>query len=315
MRIFDLEEYLIGTGGWAYFRIPRLKSLTAYSRIFDFVEVNSTFYRIPDMKIVEEWKNQVPPNFKFAVRAHNAIAHKYKLQPVQKAFELLEKMRRITETLNANILHIQTPPSLKLNDHVAEGFKQLLSSSKLGKVRLALELRETLPHGPSHQLLKVMQDNRVVHCVDLSKGEKPRYRSDILYTRLFGRGHHNIYQPTDEELGEIDHTALASKSEKVVMSFHFVRMYKDAARLKIYKQTGKFPKITRSTGLNSLEEVLKEDTIFPASKQDLIQRQGWKLFDETETKRVHLAEYLDGLPDRMYENLRQVTDELTSVSR
>lgn len=147
-----------------------------------------------------------------------------------------------------------------------------------------------------------MQDKGIIHCVDLSKGEKPMYDSDILYTRLFGKGHHNIYQPTDEELEEIDHTALASKSEKAVMSFHFVRMYKDAARLKVYKQTGKFPKITRSTGLNSLEEVLKEDTIFPTSKQDLIQRQGWKLFDKTETKRVHLAEYLDRLPNRMYKN-------------
>jgi uncharacterized protein YecE (DUF72 family) len=310
-----LEEYLIGTGGWTYFRVPGLKSLIAYSRIFNFVEVNSTFYQIPDPKMVEEWKRLVPADFKFAVRAHNAIAHKYELQPVEEAIELLEKMRRISETLKADILHVQTPLSLKLNDHVVEGFRQLLSSSRLDKVRLALELRENLPHGPSLHLLKVMQDNGVIHCVDLSRGEKPAYDSDILYTRLFGRGHHNIYQPTDEELEEIDHTATDSKSEKVVMSFHFVRMYKDAARMKIYKQTGKFPKITRSTGLDSLEEVLKENTVFPATKQDLIERQGWKLFDETETKRVHLAEYLDGLPDRMYENLRQVTDKLGSTMR
>lgn len=310
-----LEEYLIGTGGWAYFRVPGLKSLVAYSRIFNFVEVNSTFYRIPDPKTVEEWKRLVPPDFKFAVRAHNAIAHKYRLQPVEEAFELLEKMRRITETLNTNILHIQTPRSLKLKHDVVEGFKQLLSSSGLGKVRLALELRENLLDVPSRQLLKVMQDNEVIHCVDLSRGEKPAYHSDILYSRLFGRGLHNIYQPTDEELEEIDHTATDSKSEKVVMSFHFVRMYKDAARLKIYKRTGKFPKITRSTGLDSLEEVLKEDAVFPAAKQDLIERQGWKLFDETETKRVHLAEYLDGLPDGMYEDIRQVTDKLGSKMR
>jgi uncharacterized protein YecE (DUF72 family) len=310
-----LKEYLIGTGGWAYFRVPRLKSLVAYSRIFDFVEVNSTFYRIPHLKIVEEWKSLVPSNFKFAVRAHNAIAHKYKLQPVEEAYELLEKMRRITETLDSNILHVQTPLSLKLSDYVVEGFRQLLSSSRLGKVRLALELKENLPHGPPRQLLKIMQDKGVIHCVDLSKGEKPMYDSDTLYTRLFGKGHHNIYEPTDEELEEIDNTALASKSEKVGMSFHFVRMYKDAARLKIYKQTGKFPKITRSTGLNSLEEVLKEDTVFPTSKQDLIKKQGWKLFDETETKRVHVAEYLDGLPDRTYENIRQVTSDLASVIR
>ena len=56
-------EYLIGTGGWAYFQIPGFKSLEAYSRIYNFVEVNSTFYEIPSTNLIEKWRNIVPEDF------------------------------------------------------------------------------------------------------------------------------------------------------------------------------------------------------------------------------------------------------------
>jgi hypothetical protein len=92
-------------------------------------------------------------------------------------------------------------------------------------------------------------------------------------------------------------------------------MYKDAARLKTYKQTGKFPMITRSTGTASIEEVLSEDTAFPTTKQDLIHKQGWKLFDATETERGRVGEYLQKLPDGTYNDLTEVTDNLVSMTR
>jgi hypothetical protein len=180
---------------------------------------------------------------------------------------------------------------------------------------VALEVRQEPGQTLPPELLKIMQDRNIVHCVDLSKGEKPAYESDLLYTRLFGKGRHNIYQPTDGELVEIDRMASASKSQKVAMSFHFVRMYKDAVRLKKYRQTGKFPMITRSTGISSLEEVLREDAEFPATKQQLIRKQGWKLFDMTEAVRVHAEEALQRLPRGTYNNLAEVTDKLEHVTR
>lgn len=167
----------------------------------------------------------------------------------------------------------------------------------------------------SIDLLKIMQDRNMIHCVDLSKGEEPAYESDILYSRLFGKGEHNIYQPTDGELVEIDRRASESRSQKVVMSFHFVRMYKDAVRLKTYKQTGRFPMVTRSTGVASLEEVLREDAQFPATKRQLIDRQGWKLFDMTESKRIHAAEVLQKLPEGTYNSPSEVINQLEHVPR
>jgi hypothetical protein len=97
------------------------------------------------------------------------------------------------------------------------------------------------------------------------------------------------------------------------MSFHFVRMYKDAARLKIYKENARFPQITGSTGMASLEETLSEDATFPAAKQELVQGQGWKLFDLTQTERVHARDFLQMLPDRTYGNIDELVDALNSV--
>ncbi len=53
----------IGAGGWAYFKVHGLDSLSAYSKAFDFVEVNSTFCTTPSMEIVRSWKQRVPENF------------------------------------------------------------------------------------------------------------------------------------------------------------------------------------------------------------------------------------------------------------
>jgi len=310
-----LKEYLIGAGGWAYFQVPGISSLVAYSKVFNFVEVNSTFYQIPPLKEVEKWRRSVPPDFQFSVRAHRSITDSNSLQPAEQTIETLEKMRKICQVLKANILHLQVPRSVTLNPASVKNLHILLYSLELGNVRMALEVRQPRGQTLPRELLKIMQDRNMVHSIDLSKGEKPAYESDLLYTRLFGMGQHNIWQPTDEELVEIDRRAFASKSQKVAMSFHFVRMYKDAVRLKKYKQTGKFPMITRSTGLSSLEEVLREDAEFPATKQQLIHKQGWKLFDMTETIRVRAEKALKKLPEGTYNNAAEIMDDLRYFAR
>lgn len=309
-----MREYLIGTGGWAYFHILGLKPLVAYSRAFDFVEVNSTFYQVPQLKEVETWRKVVPHDFKFTVRAHRSITHRLELQPSEETFGALEKMKKVCGVLNAEILHLQTPPALP-SEALVSNLHSFLASANLGRLRLALEIRGTPYSKLPSDLLRTMQDYNVIHSVDLSKGEMPAYEADILYTRLFGKGRHNVYEPTDGELAEIDNKASNSKSEKVVMSFHFVRMYKDAARLKTYKKTGKFPKVTRSTGVSSLEEILREDAKFPATKQELVRSQGWKLFDLTETERIHAKDVLEKIPERTYSNIGEVIHTLKLMAR
>jgi hypothetical protein len=91
-------------------------------------------------------------------------------------------------------------------------------------------------------------------------------------------------------------------------------MYQDAARFLTFKRTGHFPPVTASHGLSSLEEVLRPDARFPASKQDLIQDQGWKVFDVDERTRAHAATFLDRLSDRVFADLDDVVSEMRTVS-
>ena len=309
-----MREYLIGTGGWAYFHVPRLHPLIAYSRAFNFVEVNSTFYNVPPLEQVERWRKLVPHDFQFAVRAHRELTHGRVFQRTPEAFAAFQKMKQICDALKTNILHLQTPASFELSEAIIDEFNQFVSSLDLGKLRLVLEIRGVRPSKLPIKLSRIMQNYNMIHCVDVSKGEMPAYDSDMLYSRLFGKGKQNVYQPTDEELVEIDNRVSDSGVQKAVMSFHFVRMYKDAARLKIYKQTGKFPRVTGSTGLSSLEEVLSEDSSFPSTKQELMRGQGWKLFELDENKRVHAEELLQQLAKKTYTNISEVIDSLRSTT-
>jgi len=305
-----LKEYLIGTGGWTYFRVPGLHPLIAYSRAFNFVEVNSTFYQIPPLEEVKRWRELVPSDFQFAVRAHRGILQGRNLQSSRDTLAAFDKMKQICSLLKADVMHFQVPASLRVTQTWIGQFRDFVSSVDLGKLRLALEIRGVQPSKLPAELLKLMQDRNMIHSVDVSKGEMPAYASDILYSRLFGKGEHNVYQPTDEELAEIDSKVSNSGSQKIVMSFHFVRMYKDAARLKIYKHTGRFPKVTGSTGLSSLEEVLSEDAKLPSTKQDLMLSQGWKLFDLNGEKRVHASDFLQKLPEKTYTSIGEITESL-----
>ena len=54
-----MSRVYIGAGGWAYFQVPGMDSLAAYSKAFDFVEVNSTFYTNPSIEMVRSWRRSI----------------------------------------------------------------------------------------------------------------------------------------------------------------------------------------------------------------------------------------------------------------
>jgi len=304
----DWMKVFIGTGGWAYFKVPKIDPLKAYSKAFDYVEVNSTFYNYPQKKMIESWRKRVPNNFEFSVKCHQDLTHKHKMEPIEESHECMSRMVEICELLKANILHIQTPASFELSEAKVERIGDFFSSADLGNVRLAWEIRSD---GAvlSDKLLRLMQDFNVVHCVDLSK-ELPAYNSDVVYTRLFGKGVNNVYQFTDDEFAEIDERAMDTGARRSYYNIHGVRMYKDAARLKTYKETGRFPKVTSSTGLESLKEVLREDAKFPSDKSALIRNQGWKVIDLTVEKRIHAKKMLQKLPEKTFMNVEGVIKAL-----
>lgn len=308
-----MAEYRIGAGGWSYFLVPGMDPLSTYSKAFNFVEVNSTFYETPPLDQVSQWRRKVSKDFEFSVRSHKDLTHKYKLEPVKQAHETLSKSIQICNVLQAQILHVETPPSLVITKRKAAAAKDLLSSSNLKRTRVAWEIRgmkeeKQLPD----YLVKTMQDLNTIHCVDISRRD-PAFDTDIIYTRLFGKGTHNIYQFDDKELKQIHEKTKKTNEKKVVLAFHGLKMYLDAARFKTYNETLSFPPVTKSVGLSSLEQVLKEDARFPATREELIKHQGWKVFDFTPSERIHASEVLQKLPSRVYENIDEVVKTLDQM--
>jgi uncharacterized protein YecE (DUF72 family) len=294
----------IGAGGWAYFKVPGFDSLSAYSKVFDFVEVNSTFYTTPSMEIVRSWRQKVPDNFMFSVRCHKDLTHRYLLSPREESYEILIQLLRICSELKAEILHIQTPPTFDPDEN-PKGIHDLLSSVDFGNVRLAWEIRVKV----SDRTIELIRDMGIIHCTDISR-EMPAVDSDILYTRLFGHGKHNLYQFDDAELLEIDSCAKERDGGNVYLTFHGAKMYSDAARLKVYEKSRTFPKVTNAAGLASLKIVLEEDAVFPATKSELIEKQGWKVFDLTEKEHIHAGVLLGKLSDRRYSSVEEVIGDL-----
>ena len=58
--------------------------LSYYSKFFKFVEVDSTYYRIPSRSPVRGWKDKTPEDFKFSLKFPKVITHEKKLEDVVK---------------------------------------------------------------------------------------------------------------------------------------------------------------------------------------------------------------------------------------
>jgi uncharacterized protein YecE (DUF72 family) len=78
----------VGTSGYSYKEwkgtfypedLPAAKMLPYYAERFGSVEINNTFYRMPDAKMVAKWGEQVPDAFTFVLKAPQRITHQKKL--------------------------------------------------------------------------------------------------------------------------------------------------------------------------------------------------------------------------------------------
>lgn len=304
-----MTEVLIGAGGWAYFQVPGLRPLDAYAQAFNFVEVNATFYTYPRRQLVQSWRQRVPPPFEFAVRCHRDVTHRYQLEPRPEVFASIARMQTICRALRSKYLVLQTPASFPLTEAKVDALRQLFRSLSLQELRLVWEVRQKGRQQLPSSLWSLMQDLDIIHCVDLSKAT-PAIATDVLYARVFGKGDHNRYQFTDEELEDIDRTINTTGPETAVVSFHNVRMYKDAARYQLYRRRRHFPPVTRETGQQALQEVLSEDTVFPVTKGELVTSQGWKVIDLQRNHRVHASTLLQRLPDRSFSSVEDILTTL-----
>jgi uncharacterized protein YecE (DUF72 family) len=126
-------QFRIGCSGWSNsswtgpFYPPNPENscwLRFYSQIFDYVEIDSTFYRIPNEFMVKNWAKRTPNNFKFTAKFPKVTTHDKQLVEVEDDIDLfLKNMEPLHEKTLA--LLVQLPPSLKII-HGLEGLRNLL---------------------------------------------------------------------------------------------------------------------------------------------------------------------------------------------
>jgi hypothetical protein len=117
-----------------------------------------------------------------------------------------------------------------------------------------------------------------------------------------------VYQFDDHEMREIDRSS--GDSIRAAFTFHGVRMYSDAARFLTFKRTGRFPPATSAKGIASLEEVLRPDARFPASRDELERDHGWKVVDLDDRTRAHAFRLIETLPSRRFDTLEEMLSEI-----
>ncbi len=296
-------DALVGAGGWGYFS----GGLEAYARGFRFVEVNVSFYRRIPEATARRWRSRVPDDFVFALKANQAITHADRLRASARARAAFSHDLRIARILRSPFLILETPPGLRFEAAQVLGLRELAGRA-VDALRLGLEARayrgqKKLPEA----LRRTMEQDRVLDVVDLSQGP-PRVPDEVVYTRLFGPGPANVYQFDDAELRAIDRAS--GDAVRAALTFHGVRMYTDAARFLAFKRTGIFPPATSARGPASLEEVLRPDARFPATREELQREHGWKVIDLDDRTRVHAALLIENLPSRGYVSVADVLSEI-----
>ena len=112
----------VGTSGYAYkewrgsFYPEKQKPaemLRYYAERFSTVEINNTFYKLPERGMLERWAEQVPPDFVFVLKASQRITHRQRLSAESK--ETVDFLFDVASALGARLgpVLFQTPPFLK----------------------------------------------------------------------------------------------------------------------------------------------------------------------------------------------------------
>jgi uncharacterized protein YecE (DUF72 family) len=185
-------EYHIGCSGWSYtswkgpFYPPNLDNsdwLRFYSQVFDYVEIDSSFYRIPNQFMVKNWVKRTPDNFRFTAKFPKVITHdKYLVNVEEDVERFLENIEPLEKKTLA--LLIQLPPSIEIMQGL-EGLRNLLPLLN-DRFRYAVEVR----HQSWFQDLayNFFADNDL--CLVWSQLAKirtpPIVTTDFLYVRFIG---------------------------------------------------------------------------------------------------------------------------------
>jgi uncharacterized protein YecE (DUF72 family) len=182
----------IGTSGWHYKhwlgpfypeKLPTSQMLEYYTRHFDTVELNNTFYRLPPVSGVENWRESTPRSFCFAAKGSRFLTHMKKLKDpepgVARFFERVDPLGR-----KLGPIVFQLPPSWQVDEGRLESFLAALPSGH----KYAFELRNTTWHNP--EIYAILRRHNAAFCIFEIAGAFSglEITANFTYVRLHGPG-------------------------------------------------------------------------------------------------------------------------------
>ena len=180
----------VGCSGWQYKHwrgdfypadLPQSRWLEDYAARFDTVEINNSFYRLPERATFAAWARRVPAGFTFAVKASRFLTHMKKLkEPEEPIARLFSRMRGLGRRLGP-VLY-QLPPGWKVDRGRLADFLERLPR----RVRHVVEFRE--PSWYAGDVLALMEQRGVALCLHDMTGSAPeRARvGPFVYVRFHG---------------------------------------------------------------------------------------------------------------------------------
>jgi uncharacterized protein YecE (DUF72 family) len=180
----------IGTSGWVYNHwkgifypevIPGKDMLNFYSKKFNTVEINYTFYKLPKIEDVINWVKNSPDNFLFSVKASRFITHMKNLKDPQ---ESTKRFFEIIENFNNKLgpILFQLSPHWHINSDRLENFLEKIPSNFL----YTFELRHKSWF--NKEIYDILKKYNVALCFhDYSVKRTPiEVTSEFIYIRFHG---------------------------------------------------------------------------------------------------------------------------------
>jgi uncharacterized protein YecE (DUF72 family) len=186
----QMAEIRIGTSGYHYKHwvgryypagIKSADMLARYLRDFDTVELNNTFYQLPNESSFDTWRDSTPRDFLFAVKGSRFISHMIKLKdPERGLVNFLPRAERLGGKLGPILW--QLPPGWKVNLERLETFLELLPREH----RYTFELRN--PTWMTDEVYEILRKYNAAFCIyELAGFQSPiEVTADWTYIRLHG---------------------------------------------------------------------------------------------------------------------------------
>ena len=182
----------VGTSGWHYkhwvgdfypARFPPAKMLAWYAREFQTVEINNSFYRLPEERTFKDWANTVPPGFLFAVKASRFLTHIKRLKDAEDPINLFfSRARHLGPHLGPVLF--QLPPRWKADPGRLRDFLEVLPKN----YSYVIEFRDDTWY--TQEVYRLLQQHNVALCVHDWHTEpwKQELTANFSYVRFHGTG-------------------------------------------------------------------------------------------------------------------------------